>query len=241
MDHPLLPGNPIAAIMTVVGLVISYYYWSKNKNITDDHLPLGLAAVAGGLLGAKLGFVIGEAPIWWNDEMFWLRMLYGKTILGGLLGGWLGVETIKRVLGVRRPTGDDFARVIPLGISAGRIGCLVHGCCQGKLLTAVFGQSTGEWLGRFSITHWPAPFIEIAFQFAFLLFSYTTRHVKFLRNQHFHLYMILYGLFRFVHEFARNTPRYSNSGLSPYMVLAAVCCVAGCVGFLIRDSSSRQV
>jgi phosphatidylglycerol:prolipoprotein diacylglycerol transferase len=40
-----------------------------------------------------------------------------------------------------------------------------------------------------------------------------------LRGQLFHLYLIVYGVFRLMTEFIRETPRYSF-GLSPYQLLA---------------------
>ena len=51
-----------------------------------------------------------------------------------LLGGYLGVEIAKRFLRYPGTTGDWFALVVPLSIMLGRVGCILHGCCSGRVL-----------------------------------------------------------------------------------------------------------
>jgi phosphatidylglycerol---prolipoprotein diacylglyceryl transferase len=60
----------------------------------------------------------------------------GKTLLGAIAGGYLSVVLAKRALGIRRPTGDLWAVALAGGEAVGRIGCLIGGCCFGKV-TAV--------------------------------------------------------------------------------------------------------
>lgn len=56
----------------------------------------------------------------------------GRTIVGGILGGWVGVEIAKRRLGIKQSTGPLWALALPAGESLGRIGCWFHGCCHGR-------------------------------------------------------------------------------------------------------------
>lgn len=56
----------------------------------------------------------------------------GRTIVGGVLGGWVGVEVAKRRLGIKQSTGPLWALALPAGETLGRIGCWFHGCCHGK-------------------------------------------------------------------------------------------------------------
>ena len=56
----------------------------------------------------------------------------GRALLGGLAFGWLAVEVAKRVMGIRRSTGDLFALALPAGEAIGRIGCHLNGCCYGE-------------------------------------------------------------------------------------------------------------
>ena len=64
---------------------------------------------------------------------------YGnRSILGGLVGAWLGVHVAKRLCGYRLRTGDLFAPAVALGMAVGRIGCL---------LTELPGTPTGHVVG----------------------------------------------------------------------------------------------
>jgi phosphatidylglycerol:prolipoprotein diacylglycerol transferase len=49
----------------------------------------------------------------------------GRTLLGGLVGGYLGIVLTKRYLRYTRPTGDVFAPGVALGMGIGRIGCFL--------------------------------------------------------------------------------------------------------------------
>jgi hypothetical protein len=54
-----------------------------------------------------------------------------------------------------------------------------------------------------------------------------------LTGQHFHLYLIGYGLFRFGHEFLRATPRL-GFGITGYQVAALAVVGLGVLGFIRR-------
>ena len=54
-------------------------------------------------------------------------LLGGKTIVGGLVGGLIAVESVKRLRGIRVATGDLLALPLVLGIAIGRIGCFLSG------------------------------------------------------------------------------------------------------------------
>lgn len=51
----------------------------------------------------------------------------GKTVVGGLLGGYLGADLKKRALGIRQRTGDPLVTGLIVGIAIGRIGCFLSG------------------------------------------------------------------------------------------------------------------
>ncbi len=53
-------------------------------------------------------------------------------------------------------------------------------------------------------------------------------------GQHFHLYLIAYGLFRFAHEFFRETPRILGP-ITGYQLAALAIVGLGAVGFVVRQ------
>jgi phosphatidylglycerol:prolipoprotein diacylglycerol transferase len=86
-----------------------------------------VGAVLGALVGSKILAILESLPDYWqhrSDPSTWLA---GKTIVGGLLGGWAGVEIAKRAAGVGHSTGDAFVFPLMLGMSIGRIGCVLTG------------------------------------------------------------------------------------------------------------------
>ena len=74
--------------------------------------------------------------MFWDSPQRWVIWATGKTVLGALLGGYLGVEVAKKCTGYSKATGDWFALIVPVGIAVGRIGCLMQGCCLREALPA---------------------------------------------------------------------------------------------------------
>jgi phosphatidylglycerol---prolipoprotein diacylglyceryl transferase len=111
------------------------------------------------VLGCILGAAIGNKMVHWfemgvvSSNAFSLEgwLLSGQSIVGGLLGGWLGVEAGKLVAGVHGRTGDDFVRPVLLGIVIGRTGCFLAGLHDGTygLATSMpWGIDFGDGISR---------------------------------------------------------------------------------------------
>jgi len=85
------------------------------------------AAILGAAIGSRTFFWLenpAETLARWRDPLF---LFGGKTIVGGLIGGLVGVELEKRWAGLTRRTGDLFAMPLAVGIAIGRIGCFLSG------------------------------------------------------------------------------------------------------------------
>lgn len=82
----------------------------------------------GAMVGSKL-LAIAESPGEYAAVLRAspLHALGGKTIVGGLLGGWAGVEIAKALLSVAVATGDAYALPLCAGMSIGRVGCFWAG------------------------------------------------------------------------------------------------------------------
>ncbi|HEY8903409.1 MAG TPA: hypothetical protein VIM48_06860, partial [Chthoniobacterales bacterium] len=61
---------------------------------------------------------------------------------------------------------------------------------------------------------------------------------RLLPGQHFHLYLIAYGTFRFFHEIVGNTPREFGP-FSGYQALAIACVAVGIIGFITLARAQR--
>jgi prolipoprotein diacylglyceryltransferase len=107
------------------------YLWQRRR--AGDHLAhatrwsIVAAAAVGAAAGSKLLFWLENPLLTWAHRTDLAFLMGGKTLVGGLVGGLIAVELTKRVVGVRRSTGDLFAVPLALGIVIGRIGCFLTG------------------------------------------------------------------------------------------------------------------
>ena len=85
------------------------------------------AAVAGGAIGSKIMYLLEDPGTTIEHGFDPVYLMGGKSIVGGLVGGLITVELVKRYLGEKRSTGDLFAIPLALGIAIGRIGCFLTG------------------------------------------------------------------------------------------------------------------
>lgn len=209
--------------------MVSAIYWIKNSK-NDPLLPIVYAAALGGaFLGAKIAYLAAEGWLVDAGDQRWLHLLTGKSVTGALLGGFLGVELAKRLVGYKKITGDKFALIAPVGIIIGRIGCLTHGCCQG--IACDLGPFSTH--GPDGTANWPAVPAEILFNLLAVIAVFLLHRTGRFRNQLFHLYLIAYGLFRFGHEFLRATPK-PFLGLSGYQIIALLLALTGAIAYRIR-------
>ncbi len=109
------------------------------------------AAILGGALGGRLLYWLedpAETLFRLDDPTF---VLGGKTVVGGLIGGLVGVELTKRILGVTGRTGDLFSLPLAVGIAIGRIGCFLAGLPDRTFGTATslpWGVDFGDGIHR---------------------------------------------------------------------------------------------
>jgi phosphatidylglycerol---prolipoprotein diacylglyceryl transferase len=215
--------------LMLAGIFVSILFWWRLARRDDRLLVIYVAALAGAFLGAKAVYVLAEGWQHFGAKDMWLQLATGKSVLGALLGGYAGVEVAKKLVNYTGVTGDWFALIAPVGIIVGRIGCLLHGCCLGKVCEPAWftiADSTG-------VPRWPAVPVEILFNIAAMLIFFLLRKNHKLAGQHFHLYLIAYGIFRFVHEFVRATPRVLGD-ISGYQIAALAVAALGIAGFIRR-------
>jgi phosphatidylglycerol:prolipoprotein diacylglycerol transferase len=127
------------------------------------------------------------------------------------------------------PPNDRFATLLPFTIGIGRIGCLTTGCCGGLPYAGWCSLSGPDGVPRY-----PAQACEMIFQFAIgLLFIFFLKR-QILFGRLFSLYLIVYGAFRFLTEFIRDTPKFFGV-LSGYQLLSILMMILGAV-FLLKRS-----
>jgi phosphatidylglycerol:prolipoprotein diacylglycerol transferase len=168
----------------------------------SQRVGLALAAFVGAALGAKLPFALG-APSGPFTGDAWLAD--GKTVTTGLIGAYLAVELTKLYFGIHVKTGDTFALPLALAMAVGRWGCFCNGCCYGTETTLSWAVSFRMPDGRILPCH-PTQIYESLFHFSMAIILLELMRHDLLRGHRLQLYLIAYGIYRFLTEYVRPEP-----------------------------------
>jgi prolipoprotein diacylglyceryltransferase len=117
-------------VFETLAFFIGYRYYvllrSKQKDsiVDENRLWIIIGAAAGAFIFSRFVGIM-ENPSLIKEN--WLLALGNKSIIGGLLGGLIGVEVVKRWIGEHRSSGDLFTLPLIMSIGIGRIGCFLAG------------------------------------------------------------------------------------------------------------------
>lgn len=186
-----------------------------------------LGALLGGAIMMRLGTWMQHLDLRENASLA-EQWLYGnRSILGGLVGAYVGAHIAKRIIGYRERTGDLFAPAVAIGMAIGRIGCL---------LTELPGTPTDlPWgislnadqalrLGAPAGTPLHPSFVyEILFHLAaFAVLWWWLRFQPIASGETLTLYLAAYAVFRFLVEFVRGNEIAFAGMTRPQLFLLAV-------------------
>jgi len=160
------------------------------------------------LTGAALGAAIGARL---------LVFFQGKTIVGGLLGGLIGVEIAKLIAGIKRSTGDRFVYPLITAIAIGRIGCFLMGPADktaGLPTNLPWGIAMGD-----SVRRHPVALYEIAFLIAL---GFLLRRSFRVDGDRFRIFLMSYLAFRFFEDFLKPDPPPILFGLTSIQIACAL-------------------
>jgi phosphatidylglycerol:prolipoprotein diacylglycerol transferase len=195
----------------------------------NEHVVwVGVGAIVGAALGAKLSFWIDDPVAAFADFPNLRHLLEGKSIIGALLGGVLGVELAKKVARVENSTGDAFVLPLTVGMCIGRVGCFLAGIgdhTYGVPTALPWGVDFGDGLRRH-----PTQLYEIAFLLAQYALLHRFRNAFVTPGDRFRAFMIGYLLFRLLVECIKPVFYVYPGGLSGLQWL----CVAG-LTYYLRD------
>ena len=179
---------------------------------------------------------IGE---WWQ----YVQLIFGGSVFyGGLLGGMAAAALVIKKRGYPADLMTDIAApAVALFHSFGRIGCFLGGCCYGVEVPwgVTFTHSLNESAN--GVPRMPVQLFESGFEFLlFFILWQLYSHGK-LKGRLFSLYLVLYGIFRFVIEYFRgDTYRGFIFGLSTSQFIS-IFVVIGASVFLTYKTLRRDI
>lgn len=183
----------------VIGLLFFYYDARKNKVMSENTFYLLIAALVGGVIGAKIPILILEYKYILTNFPNILPIIFsGKTITGGLVGGFISVLIVKKFLKIKVKRGNLFAPAIAIGVAVGRIGCFLRGDAYGTPTSLPWGVNFGDGIMRH-----PTQIYESLFMFGMFFYFQYAKNKNPAPGVLFENLMIYYFTFRFFIEFIR--------------------------------------
>lgn len=191
--------------MIAVGILVAYCLiqkTAKDRLLDPDKVTsVGLVALLGGIIGARLAYALVYAPDYYLMNPIQLLSVHqgGLSIHGGIAGGlfagWLAVRKYRFSVWM---LADLFAPPLLLAQAIGRIGCDVFG----KAVT-----SSIPWAIQFqgSLVH-PAQMYEFLLNLSLFWWLWQRRKAQLVQGQIFFYYAIGFLLIRGFVEFFRTNP-----------------------------------
>lgn len=229
----------------IVANIIAMIIIKKSKYDLNDFIIMEGYCLFGAFVGAKLLYlIVSFKDIQW-DKIFDFNyfnnlMLAGFVFYGGLIGGlvfvFLGgkIHKINTQEYIRK-----FIFLIPLIHGFGRIGCHMAGCCYGRpyhgAFAIVFPENSYALPG---VKLFPIQITEaiLLFTIAFIMI-YLGEKKNFYYTVEF--YFIVYGIVRFILEFARyDEIRGIYMGLSTSQWISLVLIIIA-VGMIIKKKRQK--
>lgn len=235
-------------VMIAVGLLgtfITLFWLAKKKNIEQKFVDYlfynGIVAI---VLGFGAATVVQALYNYIDNPAEGFRLGSGMTFIGGLIGGVVTFMVSYFIFRKRFNTRlYQVVSIVPpcilIAHAFGRIGCFFAGCCYGKATDSFLGVK----FPRLPHPVHPTQLYEAAF--LFIMFGVCTYLVlKFNFKHNLSLYLISYGIFRFLIEYLRGDERGElvsfvspSQFLSIFMVLGGIALIFLFRYFYKKDNS----
>jgi phosphatidylglycerol:prolipoprotein diacylglycerol transferase len=241
------------AIGVVMGVAVATWFARRAGYKEDQIYNVALALVIGGIIGARLLYVIEN----WSDFKDDLGKIIevntgGISIYGALIGGTIGAWIYAVLSRVRNiPKGADIAAIGGiLGMAVGRIGDIINGEHFSKTTDLPWGvvythENSPSFIqyGAAAEPQHPAVAYELLGDlviFAVLIFIYT-RVAR--SGITFFAWVFLYGALRFAVSFLRLDETVLGTGLRTAQLIAIGGMVIGALGiaYLLRVPPQEEV
>jgi prolipoprotein diacylglyceryltransferase len=195
--------------------------WRRGDVIESrDRWWVIAAALVGGFAGSRILSAFEDPGFLAHHWMEPHLLLGGKTIVGGLVGGLIAVESIKRLRGIRVATGDLLALPLTLGIAIGRIGCFLSGVedeSYGMATRLPWGVDFGDGIVRH-----PTQLYEVIFLTVLGVILWISSRLATTVGDAFKLFMVGYLGFRLLVEFIKPGVRVGGLSAIQWVCLAGV-------------------
>lgn len=214
----ILTHDAFTVLAVVVGLAIYYRELRRRGWLDGTIIVVSIAAVAGALIGARVITAWEHLEYYTALDGVPLTVAIeqsGKSLIGALAGGYLGIAIAKRATAYTRSTGDAYLLAIPVATAIGRVGCFLSelplgtptdlpwGIAVSPGAAAAFARCPGC-----DVAMHPSMLYEIVFNVVAAVIIVRYRDRVPVPGDGLRLYLLAAGVFRFLVEFVRaNEPQ----------------------------------
>ncbi len=209
--------DAFSMLALIVGLAIYYRELRRRGWLEPTIVWISVAAVLGAAIGARAITSWEHLEIYaaFADRPFTeVIERSGKSILGGIAGGYLAIVLAKRAFDYRRSTGDLYALAIPVATVIGRIGCFLTELPLGTPTSLPWAIA----IDPFGPMH-PSMLYEIGFNLIAITVIVRYRYLVPVQGDTLKAYLLAAGIFRFLVEFVRGNEVQVFGLTGPQMVL----------------------
>jgi phosphatidylglycerol:prolipoprotein diacylglycerol transferase len=219
-------GVMLALAFICAGAVARWQF--KKRGVAPDLIyGLVIAAVIGGLLGAKIHYLIIHPDAWPENLLSGSGLVwYGGMILAILAVILTTVFSSQRLGAVM----DGGAVALALGYAIGRIGCFLNGCCHGEPTSLPWGITFTEGAPATTVPVHPTQLYEsLAALCIFALLTWVIGPRFKREGPLMFVFALLIGVERFLVEFIR-TNQPAALGLTQQQWISLAMVVVGVGG-----------
>ena len=270
---PLIGGAPITSFgvfMFLTFMVGGLVLRSEVERVglePEKAWDFVVMAVLGGIVGAKIYYVVLNYPSLFADPIGSIFSRGGMVWYGGFLGGLAAVSWEVKKSGLRwSQMADVIAPVLPIGYAVGRMGCFLVGDDYGRPTDAWFGVKFPQgspptqvnvmenhfgitidpyFVERFGnvIPVHPTQLYEVAMSLIICAFLWRIRKHNYAEGWIWWIWFVLAGIERFLVEFVRlKDDRFLGAFTMAQLISLLFICI-GIVGVLrtsIQQGSPKR-
>lgn len=224
-------------LMAMLGFMIPTLLLRREfvENKIDPELAnnIGVGAIVGGFLGARIYFIFEH----WSDFLNqpWEMIFSGAGFVwyGGLLGGFLGVYIViynAQMSGVR--AADFVLPLILLGYAFGRLGCHLAGDGDyGPPSDLPWAMAYTNGVIPTNVPVHPTPLYDLILSLLFFGLIWLNRKKVDRVGMNMSYALIGLGVERFITEFFRTTPKVAFGWLT-FAQIISICLITGGLWFI---------
>jgi len=199
--------------------------------------PMVIAALLGGILGAKIYFFIQHPEYLQVNLLSALFSGEGLVWYGGLIGGFLLVSVYVRHKKLNwLLMADLIAPLLLLGQGIGRIGCFLSGDGDyGPPSNVPWAMTFPNGVVPTDIPVHPTPLYDTLFLFTLFAILWKLRKKKFITGTHSGLFLVFIGIERFTTEFWRREPKYVFDFISEAQLVSLIALILGIIMLVLLN------